>query len=68
MSEENKQTESYPPRCYECGDPLPTVGICSCMDPRDEPYNPYDEDYDDYSDCQDEDDFNDWLDDQEDSR
>lgn len=59
MSEENKQTESYPPRCPSCGDPLPTFGNCSCMnedtysyDDPDDCWDGHDEDYpDDDDDC-----------------
>jgi len=71
MSEEKKQTESYPPICPECGCPEPTVGLCTCMnedtysydDPADCWAEDYDNEYpDDYDDC------NYREDDQEDSR
>ncbi len=67
MSEEKKQTESYPPICPECGNPEPTVGLCSCMD-QDWGYGNEDDcwDADEYPD--DYDDCNYWPDDQEDSR
>ena len=57
MSEENKQTESYPPICPECGNPEPTFGLCSCM--NEDTYSH--DDPDDYWDEYDDEYFNDEL-------
>lgn len=32
MSEEKKEPKSYPRRCAYCGEPLPEIGICYCME------------------------------------